>query len=185
MAEIVSIDRMSYGSAAVGRLESGKAVFVEGAVPGDVVSVEIEQEKKSFARGRVAEVLEPSPERVVRPECQAACSGCPWRDLTYGAQLAAKRANVVDALVKNARFPRERAEQLVGQTLPSKPVSYTHLDVYKRQILERLADDLKDVAVIENAPKMEGRNMHMLIAPLPAAAKKKKEKNEGKDQQDA
>lgn len=47
-------------------------------------------------------------------------------------------------------------------------------------ILERLADDLKDVAVIENQPKMEGRNMHMLIAPLPAAAKKKKEK-EGKD----
>ena len=32
-------------------------------------------------------------------------------------------------------------------------------------ILERLADDLKDVAVIENQPKMEGRNMHMLIAP--------------------
>ena len=44
-------------------------------------------------------------------------------------------------------------------------------------ILERLADDLKDEAVIENQPKMEGRNMHMLIAPLPAAvaAKKKKE----------
>ncbi len=54
-------------------------------------------------------------------------------------------------------------------------------------ILERLADDLKDVAVIENQPKMEGRNMHMLIAPLPsaAAAKKKKkdnEREEGKDQ---
>lgn len=51
-------------------------------------------------------------------------------------------------------------------------------------ILERLADDLKDVAVIENQPKMEGRNMHMLIAPLPAAAKKKKEakKEEGKDE---
>ncbi len=50
-------------------------------------------------------------------------------------------------------------------------------------ILERLADDLKDVAVIENQPKMEGRNMHMLIAPLPQTAKKKKEsqKEEGKD----
>ncbi len=47
-------------------------------------------------------------------------------------------------------------------------------------ILERLADDLKDVAVIENQPKMEGRNMHMLIAPLPAAVKKKKEE-QGKD----
>ncbi len=53
-------------------------------------------------------------------------------------------------------------------------------------ILEKLADDLKDVAVIESAPKMEGRNMHMLIAPLPASAKKKKEAEskdeEGKDE---
>lgn len=50
-------------------------------------------------------------------------------------------------------------------------------------ILERLADDLKDVAVIENQPKMEGRNMHMLIAPLPSAvaAKKKKESDKKKE----
>ena len=57
-------------------------------------------------------------------------------------------------------------------------------------ILERLADDLKDIAVIESQPKMEGRNMHMLIAPLPAsmAAKKKKandKKDEGKDEGNA
>ncbi len=53
------------------------------------------------------------------------------------------------------------------------------------QILERLADDLKDLAVIENQPKMEGRNMHMLIAPLPATAKKKKDSEkheEGKEE---
>lgn len=48
-------------------------------------------------------------------------------------------------------------------------------------ILERLAEDLKDVAVIESAPKMEGRNMHMLIAPLPSAVKKKKEAKAGKN----
>lgn len=47
-------------------------------------------------------------------------------------------------------------------------------------ILERLADDLKDVAVIENQPKMEGRNMHMLIAPLPTTVKKNKDEK-GKD----
>ena len=50
-------------------------------------------------------------------------------------------------------------------------------------ILERLADDLKDVAVIENQPKMEGRNMHMLIAPLPASAKKKKETAKSEDEE--
>ncbi len=48
-------------------------------------------------------------------------------------------------------------------------------------ILERLADDLKDVAVIENQPKMEGRNMHMLIAPLARdAGKKDASKGKGK-----
>ena len=40
-------------------------------------------------------------------------------------------------------------------------------------ILERLAEDLKELAIIENQPKLEGRNMHMLIAPL-----KKKESKE-------
>ena len=51
-------------------------------------------------------------------------------------------------------------------------------------ILERLADDLKDVAVIENQPKMEGRNMHMLIAPLSSTAKKKKDSKSKKNQQE-
>ena len=41
-------------------------------------------------------------------------------------------------------------------------------------ILEKLADDLKGQAVIEQQPKMEGRNMHMLIAPISKKDAKKK-----------
>lgn len=50
-------------------------------------------------------------------------------------------------------------------------------------ILERLADDLKDVAVIENQPKMEGRNhAHAHCASARDCEKKKDSKNdEGKD----
>lgn len=53
-------------------------------------------------------------------------------------------------------------------------------------ILERLADDLKDLAVVEQQPKMEGRNMHMMVAPLPKDAKKgpakdNEDKNEDKE----
>jgi len=44
-------------------------------------------------------------------------------------------------------------------------------------ILERLAEDLQDEATIENQPKLEGRNMFMLIAPL-----KKKETRNAKDE---
>ena len=41
-------------------------------------------------------------------------------------------------------------------------------------ILERLADDLSDVAVVESKPVMEGRNMHMTIAPSAKTGAKKK-----------
>jgi translation initiation factor IF-3 len=46
-------------------------------------------------------------------------------------------------------------------------------------ILEKLADDLSEQAVIENQPKLEGRNMFMLISPL---KKKDKETKNAKDE---
>ncbi len=36
-----------------------------------------------------------------------------------------------------------------------------------RQLLERIADDIKEVGRIENMPKMEGRQMIMIIGPGP------------------
>ena len=49
-------------------------------------------------------------------------------------------------------------------------------------ILERLADDLHDVAVVESQPKLEGRNMHMLLAPISKEAAKKNAKKKESDQ---
>lgn len=115
--EVVPIERMSFGSAAVGHLSDGKTVFVEGAVPGDVARVELTEEKPRFARGRAAEILEASPDRVA-PPCAAGCGGCPWAPLAYEAQLVAKRANVVDALVRTAHMDAARAEALVGSCVP-------------------------------------------------------------------
>lgn len=42
-------------------------------------------------------------------------------------------------------------------------------------VLERLADDLKPYATVESQPKMEGRNMHMLVAPIKGAFDEKPE----------
>ncbi len=36
-----------------------------------------------------------------------------------------------------------------------------------RELLERVAEDVKDLGKIENMPKMEGRQMIMMIGPLP------------------
>ena len=121
MEETLRIERMGNGAEAVGRLASGKAVFVAGGAPGDAVRVEVVEEKASFARARIVAVEEPSPLRA-EPRCPHgdACGGCPWQHLSYEAQLEAKRANVVGALVHTARLEAARAEDLVRPCLPSK-----------------------------------------------------------------
>lgn len=43
---------------------------------------------------------------------------------------------------------------------------------FGRNILDRLAEDLKEIALVENRPKMEGHSMNMLLAPLQAPTKK-------------
>src|SRR5699024_323069 len=40
----------------------------------------------------------------------------------------------------------------------------THKDL-GRDVLERLADELKDISMVETRPRMEGRNMFMMLAP--------------------
>ena len=121
MEETLRIERMGNGAEAVGRLASGKTVFVAGGAPGDAVRVEVVEEKASFARARIVAVEEPSPLRA-EPRCPHgdACGGCPWQHLSYEAQLEAKRANVVGALVHTARLEAARAEDLVRPCLPSK-----------------------------------------------------------------
>jgi translation initiation factor IF-3 len=49
-------------------------------------------------------------------------------------------------------------------------------------ILEKLADDLKDLANVENQPKLEGRNMFMLIAPLKKHESAKKGEDNAQDE---
>jgi len=117
----VTIERMAYSADAVGHLPDGKTVFVPQAAPGDVVEAEVVEEKKTFARAKVLQVIEPSPDRVApKSAIDAVCGTAPWQHLSYEAQLAAKRANVVGALVHTAHMPREEAEGLVGGCAPSK-----------------------------------------------------------------
>lgn len=62
--------------------------------------------RKNFARGRVTELLQPSPARVT-PPCvhyvQDNCGGCQWQHLQIEAQREAKSQLVVDAFARIAR----------------------------------------------------------------------------------
>ena len=118
--ETVSIERMSYGPAAIGRLADGKTVFVENAAPGDVVEVDVIEDRRSFARARISRIVEASPARAGILKCTEACGGCPWAHLSYEAQLEAKRGAVVDALRRVAHLDPARADALVAPCVGSK-----------------------------------------------------------------
>ena len=121
MEEIVKIERMGYGAEAVGHLASGKAVFVAGGAPGDVLALEVVEEKPSFARARIVRVEEAAACRVAPTWAEPSAVGvAPWQHLAYEAQLAAKTDNVVAALTRTGGFARERAQELVRPCLGSK-----------------------------------------------------------------
>jgi 23S rRNA (uracil1939-C5)-methyltransferase len=121
----IRIDAMAYGADSVGHVD-GKAVFVAGGVPGDLVEAELTSDGKSFSRATVREVLEPSPDRRPSPcPYSAVCGGCPWAELAYEAQLAAKRKNVCDALVRIGRLDPDEVERLVEPVVaPGEPWGY-------------------------------------------------------------
>ena len=120
MSETITIERMGYSAEAVGHLASGKTVFVEGGAPGDVVSVDIVEEKPSFVRARIAKIEQAGAARVAPKWAEPAALGAaPWQHLAYDAQLEAKRANVVAALARTGGFG-DAAADLVAPCLPSK-----------------------------------------------------------------
>ena len=120
MTETITIERMGYGAEAVGHLSDGKTVFVEGGAPGDVASVEVVEDKPTFARARIAKLEQPGACRVMPKWAEPAASGAaPWQHIAYDAQLEAKRANVVAALARTGGFG-DAAAELVAPCLPSK-----------------------------------------------------------------
>jgi len=96
----LEITSLSHGPDAVARHE-GRVVFVPGVAPGDKVEARLVSEHASFARAEVVRRVESGAAYRVAP-CVwiAECGGCPWQQVAYDAQLAAKATNVREALAR-------------------------------------------------------------------------------------
>jgi 23S rRNA (uracil1939-C5)-methyltransferase len=94
----LKIDALAYGPYGIGRHE-GRAIFVPMTVPGDEAEIRIVEEKNHYAVGELLAVVTPSADRQ-EPPCPyvGACGGCPWQQIRYETQLAAKAKSVDDAL---------------------------------------------------------------------------------------
>ncbi len=78
---------------------SGKVVFVERTMPGDVADIFLFKNKRDWAEGYPLKIHEYSPRRV-EPFCQhfGDCGGCQWQMVRYEEQLQFKQQQVYDAL---------------------------------------------------------------------------------------
>ncbi len=94
----LELDSIAHGGEAVGRVE-GKVYFVDGGAPGDRVRARVVQERRSFCRAEIVEILEPGAGRR-EPACELAgrCGGCQLLHLQYEQQLKQKQAVMDRAL---------------------------------------------------------------------------------------
>jgi 23S rRNA (uracil1939-C5)-methyltransferase len=81
--------------------QEGKVIFIEKAVPGDVVDLRLLKNKKDWAEGYPLYFHEYSKDRV-EPFCQhfGVCGGCQWQMLPYEKQLIYKQKQVYDNLTR-------------------------------------------------------------------------------------
>ncbi len=81
----------------------GKAVFIEGALPGEIVTYERFRNKPSYEVGRVVSIEKESSQRV-KPFCPhfglepGSCGGCAMQHMEPNAQVAVKQRVLMDAL---------------------------------------------------------------------------------------
>lgn len=94
---------------------NGKVIFVENAVPGDVVDVMLTKNKKDWAEGFIIKYNEYSKDRVV-PFCQhfGICGGCQWQMLPYEKQLQYKQKQVTDNLTRIGKVALPEIQPIIG-----------------------------------------------------------------------
>ncbi|HME38175.1 MAG TPA: 23S rRNA (uracil(1939)-C(5))-methyltransferase RlmD [Steroidobacteraceae bacterium] len=104
-ADIVDLTHDGRGVARV----DGKAVFIDGALPGERVRFRVLKRRRHMDEGGLVEVLRASPDRVV-PACAhfGVCGGCSLQHLSPAAQLEAKERQLLDNLERIGRVRPER-----------------------------------------------------------------------------
>lgn len=95
----ITIDRIAFGGAGVGRLPDGKVCFVHGTLPGEEVLVNVVGEKKNFANGVAEEILTPSAERI---PVEIPVPGGVYMHMTYEAENRIKQAQLHDFFHRHA-----------------------------------------------------------------------------------
>ncbi len=141
---------MAHGGEAVAKHER-KVVFVPYAIPGESVRAEIVEDKGRFARARLLQVLEASPQRVQAP-CPyfGECGGCQWQHVAYEAQLEHKRSVVLTQLQRIAGLSEVDVRPTLGMQSPWRYRNHVQFHLGADGQLGFMAANSHDVVPIQH-----------------------------------
>lgn len=113
--EIAALNSEGQGVARV----DGYALFVPGALMGEVVQASVIKPGKGYGVAKLIEVEQPSPARVF-PLCPAfgRCGGCALQHMSYAEQLRHKGRVVQDALQRIGGFQSAQVQPVLGMEHP-------------------------------------------------------------------
>ncbi len=97
------IESLDIEAQGIAHRPDGKVVFIDGALPFEVVSAKVHRKKNNWEAATLTEIHRESPQRV-RPGCphfglhEGACGGCKMQHLEAGSQVAIKQRVLEDNL---------------------------------------------------------------------------------------
>ena len=104
------LESIAHGGEALGRFE-GKSVFVKGGAPQETVCCRITEDRKTWARAELLEIIEVSPVRI-ESICNyyGKCGGCNLQHIEYNSQLEVKVSILKDSFSRIAGFDPPQPE---------------------------------------------------------------------------
>ncbi|MBS7838587.1 23S rRNA (uracil(1939)-C(5))-methyltransferase RlmD [Wohlfahrtiimonas chitiniclastica] len=120
----VAITDITHDGRGVAHVE-GKVVFVNGALPDEVVMAQYVKSRKDYDEAKTIEVLKASPDRVA-PLCDVfgTCGGCSLQHLDPEKQIYFKAKQLASNLKKQAKLDFDVAEQMPPLRSPSEHYRY-------------------------------------------------------------
>ena len=114
----IEIEKIVFGGEGLGRID-GFTVFVPMSVPGDKLEIDIISVKKSYARGLITRIIEPSKDRIedLSKVSFEDFDGCDFGMLKYEKQLEYKDKMLEEVLTKISGIDLENVQ--VGKIIGS------------------------------------------------------------------
>ena len=99
----------------IAKAPDGKVIFLNNAVPGDIVDIQTTKKRKAYYEGTATTFHKHSDKRT-DPTCEhfGTCGGCKWQFMAYKHQLAYKQQEVINNLTRLGKIELPEVTPILG-----------------------------------------------------------------------